>query len=95
MNPTVRQREISQGKVVQIGNYPRDRSQDNPLAGIAQIRLQLLTKDGHQSALGKSVSRKNKLERLFLCPKLLVYIKRKKHAKKAYIFAYLWCFYSK
>lgn len=76
MNPTVRQWEISQGKVVQIGDYSRDRSQDNPLAGIAQIRLQLLTKDGHQSALGKSVSRKNKLERLFLCPKLLVYIKR-------------------
>jgi hypothetical protein len=31
MSPTVRQREIIQGKFVQIGNYPTDWSQNNPL----------------------------------------------------------------
>lgn len=92
MNPTVRRREISQGKVVQIGDYPRDRSQDNPLAGIAQIRLQLLIKDGHQSALERVSPGKTNLKDCFCVLSYRFILKQKKHGKKAYIFAYLWCF---
>lgn len=41
MSPTVRRREIIQGKVVQIGNYPAAWSQDNPLEITAQVHPQL------------------------------------------------------
>lgn len=95
MNPTVSRQEISQGKVVQIGDYPRDWSQDSPLAGTAQIRLQLLTKDGHQSALERVSPGKTNLNGCFCVLSYRFILKEKKHGKKAYIFAYLWYFYSK
>lgn len=93
--PQLADGEISQGKVVQIGDYPRDWSQDNPLAGTAQIRLQLLTKDGHQSALERVSPGKTNLKDCFCVLSYRFILKEKKHGKKAYIFAYLWYFYSK
>lgn len=54
MSPTIRQREIIQGKVVQIGSYPTDWSQYNPPEVTAQVQPQLRGKYGYQSALWRA-----------------------------------------